>query len=432
MIDIKYIEENGSKVEKNALNKGYKIDVQKLLHLNNKRTELLKEVEDLRRERNQLSQIKNGQRLSDQDLEKAKSLKVELSNKEEILNQVEDEFSKLMLEVPNIALDDVPIGSSEDENVVYKEVGEIPKFNFEPKTHYDIAEENDWLDKKRAAKVSGSRFNYLKGSLVYLQFALVQFTINTLGNQKVIQEIIQKNNLDLDPKPFTPVIPPALIKTEVYRESARLDAKNVTYKLEDDDLWLNASAEHSLCTMYKNEILDIKDLPIRYLGYSTSFRREAGSYGKDIEGMFRSHQFDKLEMEVFSTPETGISEHLLLIALQEYLMNQLGISYRVLNKCTADVGFPNARGVDIEAWIPSQNKYRETHSADFMTDFQARRLKTRLKREDGSIDYVHTNDATAIVLSRIPIAIIENFQDEKGRVKIPEVLKPYIQNREYL
>ncbi len=218
----------------------------------------------------------------------------------------------------------------------------------------------------------------------------------------------------------------------MYEASGRLDAEEVTYKIEQDELWLNASAEHSLCTMYKDEIIPAEDLPIRYIGYSTSFRREAGSYGKDMEGLFRNHQFDKLEMEVFSLPETSYQEHLLLVAIEEYLMQSLEIPYQVLMKCTADIGFPNARGIDIEAWLPGQNRYRETHSADYITDFQARRLKTRFKNNDGEIGFIHTNDATAFALSRAPIAIIENYQQKDGSVIIPEVLRAYMGGKKVL
>ncbi len=184
--------------------------------------------------------------------------------------------------------------------------------------------------------------------------------------------------------------------------------------------------------MYANEILPAADLPLRYVGYSTSFRQEAGTYGKDNEGILRMHQFDKLEMETFSTPETGADEHLLMVAIQEYLMQQLGVPYHVLMKCTADIGKPNARGVDIEAWLPGQDKYRETHTADFMTDYQARRLKTRVKKEDGTIALIHTNDATAFALGRLMIAIIENFQTKDGAVTVPDVLRPYLGGREVL
>jgi seryl-tRNA synthetase len=178
--------------------------------------------------------------------------------------------------------------------------------------------------------------------------------------------------------------------------------------------------------MYWNEVLPESSLPIRYLGYSTSFRREAGTYGKDTEGILRMHQFDKLEMEVFSTAETGLQEHFLLIAIQEYLMQQLQIPYQVLQKCTIDIGKPNARGIDIEAWLPGQNKYRETHTADFMTDYQARDLKIRVKRNDGNTQLVHTNDATAFALGRAMIAIIENYQKADGKIGVPTVLQPFL------
>jgi seryl-tRNA synthetase len=241
-----------------------------------------------------------------------------------------------------------------------------------------------------------------------------------------LKKIIADNNLRVSSKPFVPVLPPAMIRTEIYEQTARLNGEEMTYKLSDDELWLNASAEHSLCSMYANETLPESMFPIRYLGYSTSFRREAGTYGKDMEGVFRMHQFDKLEMESFTTPESGYEEHKLMVAIQEYLMQQLKIPYRVLQKCTADIGGPNAVGVDIDAWMPGQNKYRETHTADYMTDYQARRLKTKVKRKDGVIELVHTNDATCLVLSRIPVAILENFQTVDGSVRIPKVLQPYV------
>jgi seryl-tRNA synthetase len=220
-----------------------------------------------------------------------------------------------------------------------------------------------------------------------------------------------------------------MLRTEPYVASARLNAEEVTYKIEQDDLWLNASAEHTLCTMYWNEVLPEEMLPIRYIGYSTSFRREAGTYGKDMEGIMRLHQFDKLEMEVFSNAETGLSEHLLLIAIQEYLVQQLNLPYQVLQKCTADIGKPNARGVDIEIWLPGQGQYRETHTADYMTDYQSRDLKIRAKFKDDKTQLVHTNDATAFALGRIMVAILENYQTADGHVNIPEVLLPYMNGK---
>lgn len=432
MIDINLIRNNPKEVQEKALSKGYNIDTGLIIETDNKHLSLLKEVEDLRKARNELSSFGKNAKPDPATIEKAKSLKSQIQVKEDELLSVSKKLNDLLLKVPNMPLDEVPFGKDESENYVAKKSGDVPVFNFKVKNHAEIAESKDWLDKKRAAKVSGSRFNYIKGPLVSLQFAIIQYVLDVLTNEEILAKIISDNNLNLPPKAFIPIIPPALIKTDVYEASGRLDAEEVTYKIDQDELWLNASAEHSLCTMYKDEIIPEEDLPIRYIGYSTSFRREAGSYGKDMEGLFRSHQFDKLEMEVFSLPENGYQEHLFLVAIEEYLMQNLKLPYQVLMKCTADIGFPNARGVDIEAWLPGQNKYRETHSADYITDFQARRLKTRFKRKNKEIGFVHTNDATAFALSRAPIAIIENYQQEDGSILIPEVLQPYMGSKKVL
>jgi seryl-tRNA synthetase len=429
MVDIQVIRDNPDLVSEKAKQKGYEVDIQQLLGFDDERRKMLSIVESLRQKRNELTASSKGQKPSDEQLKIGRELKDELTDNEHKLVAIEDSLNLLLKKVPNLPTEDVPIGASEDDNVVTKKVGEIPTFDFKARNHAEIAEASDWIDKQRAAKVAGSRFAYIKGPLVNLQFAIVQYVINTLGDQSIIEKLIKDNNLNLSPKPFVPVIPPALIKTAPYEASARLDAEEVTYKIEQDDLWLNASAEHSLCTMYMDEIIPEAEFPIRYIGYSTSFRREAGTYGKDMEGIFRTHQFDKLEMEVFSTPETGLDEHFLLIAIQEYFMQQLKLPYQVLTKCTADIGFPNARGVDIETWLPGQNNYRETHSADYMTDFQARRLKTRVKKSDGGVELVHTNDATALVLSRVPVAILENYQMADGSVRVPDVLQSYMGGR---
>jgi len=428
MLDIQFIRDNPQTVQEKARQKGYEVNIDDLLRTDENRRTLLTEVENLRRRRNEHSdKIKQAGGKPDQSLiEQGKAIKDDLAVKEQQLGVLEDQYLTLLKAVPNMPADDVPVGSSEDENVVAKKVGEPTAFDFTPKEHWQIAEPRDLIDKERAAKVSGSRFAYIKGDLVRLQLALMQFVMQTLGDTQVLEKLIRDNNLNLTAKPFVPILPPAMLRTEPYVASARLNAEEVTYKIEQDDLWLNASAEHTLCTMYWNEILPEEQLPIRYIGYSTSFRREAGTYGKDNEGIIRMHQFDKLEMEVFSTPETGLDEHLLLVAIQEYLVQQLGIPYQVLQKCTFDIGKPNARGIDIECWLPGQSKYRETHTADYMTDYQARDLKTRLRRTDGRIELVHTNDATAFALGRIEVAIIENYQTADGHIVVPEVLRPYM------
>jgi seryl-tRNA synthetase len=428
MLDIQFIRDNPEMVAEKSRQKGYEIDVRQLLGFDTERRELLQQVEELRRQRNEMSGQTKGQKPSEEQMAKGRDLKDQLTKLEHQLAAIEKEFIELLKKVPNMPLDDVPVGASEDENVVVKQWGDKPQFDFEPKNHWQIGEAKGWIDRDRATKVAASRFVYLKGDLVLLEFALWQFALSQLTDENVIKQIIADNNLSVNSKPFTPVLPPAVAKKEVFEATGRLNKEEQTYKIEDEDLWLNASAEHTLAPMYLDEILDEKDLPLRYVGYTTAFRREAGTYGKDMEGILRLHQFNKLEMESFNLPEDSLQEHLLMVAIQEYLMQQLKIPYQLLNKCTADIGFPNARGMDVEAWLPGQNKYRETHTADYITDFQAQGMKTRIRRDDGSIELAHTNDATAFS-ERPLIAIIENFQTTEGNVKVPDVLQPYMGSR---
>lgn len=263
-----------------------------------------------------------------------------------------------------------------------------------------------------------------------LQFALIQWVMDTLGDYKVLAHIIAEHQLNISDKPFTPVLPPYMIKTTPYDAMDRLEPREDRYKIDGEDLWLQGSAEHVLGSMHAGEIFAESDMPVRYLGYATSFRGEAGTYGKDMEGIIRMHQFDKLEMESFSTAETSHDEHLLFSAIQEYLMQQLEIPYQKLQKCTFDIGKPNAKGSDIEAWLPGQSQYRETHTADYMTDYQSRRLQTRVRRSSGDVELIHTNDATAFACGRALIAIIENYQNEDCTVTVPKVLRNYIGGKE--
>jgi len=426
MLDIRYIREHADEVEKKAKQKGYDVDVKKLLEIDKEILEGLSQLDPLREKRNKLAAQFKSAKPSAQEIEEGKKLRGDIVSKEATLGQRIQERDTLLKQVPNMPTDDVPVGKDETENVVTKEWGEKPKFDFEPKNHEQIAVALGLLDKERAAKVAGSRFAYLYGDLVRLQFALIQFALDVLTNEETLKKIIAEFKLkDVSSKPFIPTVPPAVAKTEVYEATGRLNKQEQTYKLEGEDLWLNASAEHTLAPMFMGEILEEKDLPLRYVGYTTAFRREAGSYGKDVEGIIRLHQFDKLEMESFTLPKDGLNEHLFMVAIQEYLMQQLGLPYHVLTKCTADIGFPNARGVDIEVWLPGQDKYRETHTADFISDFQAEGTKTRVKTADGTI-YVHNNDATAFAMGRTIIAIIENYQTKGGKIEIPKALQPYM------
>lgn len=431
MIDVAVVRDNPEVVKEKAKQKGVDVDVDGFLKLDSERKELLGQVEELRKRRNEIADSIKGGKPSDELVEEGREIKIELSKREEYLKETDEKWQKLLNSIPNMPVDDVPVGENEDQNVEVKTWGDKPKFDFEIKNHAEIAEAKGWLDKERGAKVAGSRFVYLKGDLVMLEYALWNFGLSVLTDEKILQQIIKNNNLKVSSKPFIPVIPPAMAKTEVYQATGRLDKEQQTYKLEDDELWLNASAEHTLAPMYMGEVLSEDDFPIRYVGHTTAFRREAGTYGKDSEGLFRLHQFNKLEMESFNLAEDSLAEHLFMVAIQEYLMRQLELPYRLLNKCTADIGFPNARGMDIDVWLPGQNKYRETHTADYITDFQARGTNTRVKRKDGSIQFVHNNDATAFS-QRPMIGIIENNQQADGSVRLPKVLQKYMGDRELI
>ena len=432
MLDIRFIRDNADAVQTNARNKGYDVDITTLLKLDAQRRELQVQADALRTKRNDIVAQTKGGRPTDELIAEGKAVKEQLNGIESQLKEVELNYITLLKQVPNMAASDVPVGASEDENVVTKTVGDITKFDFAPRNHADIAAERGWIDKERAAKVTGSRFAYIEGDLVKLQMAIIQYVINTLGDESVIAEIAKGAGIEISSKPLIPILPPLMIRTDMYDAMDRLEPREDRYKLEGDDLWLQGSAEHVLGSMHAGEIFEESQLPLRYLGYATSFRREAGTYGKDMEGILRMHQFDKLEMESFTTADDGHNEHLLFVAIQEYLLTQLGLPYRVLKKCTFDIGKPNACGIDMETWLPGQNKYRETHTADYMTDYQSRRLNTRVRRQSVNLELVHTNDATAFALGRIMIAIIENGQTADGKVRVPSVLQPYLAGRTML
>ena len=431
MLDIRFIRDNAEAVQAAAKRKGCDVSIATLLQLDDERREAQRQVDELRQQRNEIAAKMKGGKPEPGLIEQGKAIKAKLSGLETRLSEVEECYMTLLKQVPNMPHADVPVGLSEDENVEVKVVGDIPAFDFMPKNHYEIAEAKGWLDKERAAKVAGARFAYIMGDLVLLQQAIIQFVITSLTNPAVIKEIAEKAGLGVNTKPFIPVLPPLMICTEPYDQMDRLQPSDDRYKIEGEELWLQGSAEHVLGSMHAGEIFDAKQLPLRYLGFATSFRKEAGTYGKDMEGLIRMHQFDKLEMESFTEAKDSYNEHLLFIAIQEWLLAQLKLPYHVLMKCTADIGKPNARGVDMEVWLPGQGKYRETHTADYMTDYQARRLMTRVRTDNG-VELIHTNDATAFALGRCMVAIIENYQTAEGDVVVPEVLRPYMNGREMI
>ena len=431
MLDIRFIREHAEQVQEASRQKGYDVNIAELLKLDESRRELQQQVDELRARRNEISSRMKGAKPDQSTIDEGKQIKVELAEREGYLTNADNEFIELLKKVPNMPTSDVPVGASEDENVVVKTVGDIREFDFTPRNHADIAEAKGWLDKERAAKVAGSRFAYVMGDMVKLQLAIENFVITTLTDEGILKEIADNAGLAVSTRPFTPVLPPLMIRTEAYDQMDRLEPRDDRYKIEGEELWLQGSAEHVLGSMHAGEVFDEASLPLRYLGFATSFRKEAGTYGKDMEGIIRMHQFDKLEMESFTTARDGMNEHLFFVAIQEYLLSALKLPYHVLMKCTADIGKPNARGVDMEVYLPAQGKYRETHTADYMTDYQSRRLQTKVRTSDG-VELIHTNDATAFACGRAMVAIIENYQTAEGDVVVPEVLRPYLGGREKL
>ncbi len=424
MLDIKYIRDNTDDIKLAAKNKNINVDIDELLSLDKKRREILQKVEDLRAKKNELAKLAKGGRPSDEQIEEGRKIKEETAKAEDDLKEIEEKYFELINRVPNVISDDTPIGKDENENVVVKKVGEPTKFDFNPKDHMELGEALNIIDTATAANVSGARFSYIKGGAALMQFALVQYIFHTLSDEAIISDLAKKVG-NPSSKPFVPVVPPVMVKSEIMKKMDRFDPIDDRYYFEKDDMLLVGSAEHSLGPIHMNQTINEKDLPIRYIGYSTSFRREAGSYGKDTKGILRAHQFDKLEMESFTSPENGRVEQDLIVAVQEYIVGKLGIPYQMIAVCSGDMGKPDFRQIDIECWIPSQEKYRETHTSDYMTDFQARRLNTRVKSESGS-EFVHMNDATASAIGRMLIAIFENYQNKDGSINVPVVLQKYM------
>ncbi|HEV8666345.1 MAG TPA: serine--tRNA ligase [Candidatus Paceibacterota bacterium] len=422
MLDIQFIKENPDLVRAAIKNKNREgIDLDRILELAETRKKAAGEIGDINKKRNEAQAAR--------DIEGGKRLKEELVAAEEKFKEIEKELVALLVKVPNIPSADTPVGPDESGNVVVRQWGEKPQFTFTPKAHWDIGKELGIIDNEKATEVSGPRFTYIKGALASLEMAMMRYAFDVLTSEKTLGEIIANNNLQISGKPFIPVIPPLMMRSQVMNRMARLDPIDDRFYFEKDDLVLIGSAEHTLGPIHMDEMLKEEQLPLRYVAQTPAFRREAGAAGKDTRGILRLHQFDKMEMESFAKPEDGLNEQGLMVAIQEYLMQQLKLPYQVIAVCTGDMGFPDQRQIDIESWMPGQDAYRETHTSDYIGGFQARRLNTRFKRADGTVEPVHMNDATA--LSQRPlIAILENYQNEDGSVTIPEVLRPYMGGKE--
>lgn len=408
MLDINFIRENSDKVKKACLDKNITVDVDRVLELDKTKREIMTGMETLRAEQNKISR---GGKENNVLIVQAKEIKEKIKEMEPELDEVDKELKLLLLQLPNIPFEDVPVAKDDSGNIVLRQVGHKPMFLFSvAKNYMDIGENLDLIDTERAGKVSGSRFGYIKGSLALLEFALIKLVMDTVVKEG-----------------FVPVIPPVMVKDQMARGTGYFEATDETeaYYLREDKMYLVGTSEQSIVAMHSDEILNEKDLPIRYVGFSTCFRREAGSYGKDTRGILRVHQFDKLEMVIFSTPEQSKDEHKLLLQMEEKLMKALGLPYQVINICTGDLGRPAASKYDIECWLPSEKKYRETHSTSNCTDFQSRRLNIRYRDKSGKVGFVHTLNGTAFAIGRILIMIMENYQQKDGSIKVPKVLQKY-------
>lgn len=402
MIDIKLLRDNPQALEDAAKSKRITLDVTHIAHIDEEYRKLLAEVQELREKRNKLAK--------ERDIEGGKKLKGELDQKEKALEALSEELNTLLLTIPNPAKEDVKVGKDDTENDVIRKYKTPTEFSFTPKDHLELGEKLDIIDMDRAAKVSGARFTYLKNDGVLLELALVQFAIKTLMREG-----------------FTPVITPDLIKKETMQGLGYMEngGDEDMFQITSDDLVLVGTAEHALVPMHKDEVLDAKKFPLRYVGFSNAYRREAGSYGKDTRGILRVHQFDKVEMVSFVKKGEDDAEHEYLLSLEENFFKALDIPYQVIKMCTGDLGFPAARKYDIEAWIPSQEKYREVTSVSTVTDFQSRRLKIRY-RDGESTEFAAVLNGTAFAIGRTLIAILENYQQEDGSVIVPEVLREFV------
>jgi seryl-tRNA synthetase len=416
MLDITFIRENPQVVKEALKKRGMnEAMVDRLLELDAMRRSSLKAAEDAAAEHKKLSKAiakeKGDSKKITLMLAEARELAKRRDEATHILKEIQAEYTDLLHKMPNVPQEDVPVGRDENDNVVVRENGKKEKFQFEPKDYLHLAEELDIIDVKRAAKVSGSRFGYLKGAAVQLEFALVRFALDELAREG-----------------FIPIVPPVLIKEEMMRGMGYIDTPEdlaERYILEKDHLFLVGTSEQAVGPMHAKEVFEEKDLPRRYVAFSSCFRREAGSYGKDTKGILRVHQFDKVEMFSFAHPDASRKEHLFLLSMAEHFMQKLEIPYRVVQLCTGDLARPSAATYDIESWLPGQNQYRETHSISNTTDFQARRLNVRYRTREGRFRFVHMLNGTAFAIGRMLIAIIENYQQGDGSVKVPKVLQQY-------
>ena len=404
MLDPNLLKDNIEILEKNINRRGLDVDLDNLIKLNEERKSARFDAEQKRSEQKEMGkQIANSSKEEKEELLKqASALSDEVKSLFEIVEKKDQDFFDLWIKLPNLISETSPDGKTDEDNKEIKQVGTINDIS-SPKSHIEIGEELGLIDVQKAAEVSGSRFSYLFGDLVKIEFSLVSWALNKLSD-----------------KGFTPTVPPVLVRENaLYGTGFFPDDAEQVYEIPNDELFLVGTSEVPLAALHSNEIVDIDNLPVRYAGFSTCFRREAGTYGKDTSGIFRVHQFDKVEMFSFCNPENSLDEHEFILSVEEELLQELEIPYRVVDVCAGDLGASASKKYDIEAWIPSQNTYREVTSCSNTTDFQARRLNIRTKDND-STKTIHTLNGTAIAVGRILIALIENNQTEDGEVEFSD------------
>ena len=403
MLDIKFIRENADLVKTATKNKGFdETVVDKLIEVDTQRRKLIQQTEELRARKNKLG--KN-------DIEEGKKLKVEVKEVEESLSLVEEKYNELLWKVPNVPSPKSPVGKNDKENIEIKKWGEPTKFSFTPKDHLELGKNLGILDFDAGSKVTGSQFYFLYGDGALLEIALTHYVFDKLSKEG-----------------FLPVITPDLAKSRYYLGTgyAPKGDEAQTYTIEGQDLGLIATAEVTLAGSHADEAIPESELPLKYIGYSHCFRQEAGAYGKYSKGLYRVHQFTKTEMFIYCKPEDSERLHEYLLQMEEEIYQELGLPYRVLEMCTGDLGAMAARKFDVEVWMPGRNDYGEVTSTSNCTDYQARNLNIKYKKKNGETEYLHMLNGTAIVMSRVPVAILENFQNEDGSVTIPKVLQKWM------
>ena len=417
MLDIKFIRANTKQVKEAAKNKNIKVDIDELLRLDDERRELQQKIDELRTQRNKLAEAGKGGKPAAKQIMEGKKLKEEIAKLEKQSGEVDEKYWELMDKVPNLVHPDSPIGKDDSENVEIERVGEPTKFKFTAKDHLTLAAELDLIDFETAAQTSGTGFYYFKNEMVFLELALVRYAFD-----KLVGLPAQAG------KGFVPFITPDMARGFAMSGTGFNPRGNEDqiYQIKDEDLSLIATAEITLGGYLANKTLREEDLPIKYVGLSHCFRKEAGAYGKESRGLYRVHQFSKVEMFMFSTPKQSEKLHEEMKEIEKEIYQELGIPIRVMAICSGDLGAPAYRKYDLEAWMPFKNSWGEITSCSNCTDYQARRLNIKYKTAAGESGFVHTLNGTAITSSRVPLAILENFQTADGSVKIPKILHKYL------